>query len=131
MPRQGKWQFGNSGREQAMIIVTGQVRFADGEIQRLTPAFRMNIQATRAEAGCARYAYAVDIADPNLAPAMVRRVAACYDEGAAGCFLAPGPAKNLGWAVNVIGPAKAGHYVWVIGPAAFDFAQARKAGHYV
>lgn len=49
-----------------MIIVTGQVRFADGEIQRLTPAFRMNIQATRAEAGCARYAYAVDIADQNL-----------------------------------------------------------------
>ena len=49
-----------------MIIVTGQVRFADGEIQRLTPAFRMNIQATRAEPGCARYVYAVDVADPNL-----------------------------------------------------------------
>jgi quinol monooxygenase YgiN len=49
-----------------MIIVTGQVRFADGEIARLTPALRMNIQATRAEPGCARYAYAVDIADPNL-----------------------------------------------------------------
>jgi quinol monooxygenase YgiN len=49
-----------------MIIVTGQVRFADGEIQRLTPAFRMNIQATRAEPGCARYAYSADVADPNL-----------------------------------------------------------------
>ncbi len=49
-----------------MIIVTGQVRFADGEIERLTPAFLMNIQATRAEEGCARYAYAVDVADPNL-----------------------------------------------------------------
>ena len=49
-----------------MIIVTGQVRFADAEIERLTPAFRMNIQATRAEPGCARYAYAVDIGDPNL-----------------------------------------------------------------
>lgn len=49
-----------------MIIVTGQVRFADGEIERLTPAFRMNIQATRAEAGCARYSYGVDVADPNL-----------------------------------------------------------------
>ena len=46
-----------------MIIVTGEVRFADGEIGRLTPALRMNIQATRAEAGCARYAYAVDLAD--------------------------------------------------------------------
>jgi len=49
-----------------MIIVTGEVRFADGEIARLTPALRMNIRATRAEAGCARYAYAVDLADPNL-----------------------------------------------------------------
>jgi quinol monooxygenase YgiN len=52
--------------ERAMIIVTGQVRFAEGEIARLTPAFRMNVHATRAEEGCARYAYGVDIADPNL-----------------------------------------------------------------
>ncbi len=49
-----------------MIFVTGQVRFAAGEIERLTPAFRMNIAATRAEPGCARYAYAVDVDDPNL-----------------------------------------------------------------
>ena len=49
-----------------MIIVTGQVRFAEGEIARLASAFKMNIQATRAEAGCARYVYAVDLADPNL-----------------------------------------------------------------
>lgn len=49
-----------------MIIVTGQVRFADGEIARLAPAFQDNIAATRQEPGCARYAYAVDVADPNL-----------------------------------------------------------------
>jgi len=49
-----------------MIIVTGQARFADGEIERLKPAFEANVRATRAEAGCARYIYAVDIADPNL-----------------------------------------------------------------
>ena len=49
-----------------MIIVTGQVRFAEGEIERLTPAFKMNVHATRGEAGCARYAYGVDVADPNL-----------------------------------------------------------------
>jgi quinol monooxygenase YgiN len=49
-----------------MIIVTGQVRFAAGEIGRLTPALRMNVQATRGEAGCARYDYAVDLTDPNL-----------------------------------------------------------------
>jgi quinol monooxygenase YgiN len=49
-----------------MIIVTGQARFGDGEIERLKSALKMNIQATRAEPGCARYAYSVDIADPNL-----------------------------------------------------------------
>lgn len=49
-----------------MIIVTGQARFGDGEIERLKPAFKTNVQATRAEAGCARYSYSVDIADPNL-----------------------------------------------------------------
>jgi quinol monooxygenase YgiN len=57
---------GRARKGAAMIIVTGQVRFADGEIKRLTPAFEMNIHATRAEAGCARYAYGVDVADPNL-----------------------------------------------------------------
>jgi quinol monooxygenase YgiN len=49
-----------------MIIVTGYARFADGEIERLKPALEANIQATRAEAGCARYSYGVDIADPGL-----------------------------------------------------------------
>lgn len=49
-----------------MIIVTGQARFGDGEIERLKPVFETNVQATRAEAGCARYSYSVDIADPNL-----------------------------------------------------------------
>jgi quinol monooxygenase YgiN len=49
-----------------MIIVTGQARFADGEIERLKSALKMNTQSTRAEAGCARYHYSVDIADPNL-----------------------------------------------------------------
>ena len=49
-----------------MIIVTGQARFAPGEIERLRPAFRMNVQATRAEAGCAHYSYSVDISDPDL-----------------------------------------------------------------
>lgn len=49
-----------------MIIVTGQVKFAEGEIARLAPAFKMNIQATRGEPGCARYAYGVDVADPDL-----------------------------------------------------------------
>ena len=49
-----------------MIIVTGQARFADGEIARIKDALETNIAATRAESGCARYSYSVDISDPNL-----------------------------------------------------------------
>jgi quinol monooxygenase YgiN len=49
-----------------MIIVTGQARFADGEIARIKDALERNVAATRAEAGCARYSYSVDISDPNL-----------------------------------------------------------------
>jgi quinol monooxygenase YgiN len=71
LPRQGERRIESGRMHEAkgglpMIFVTGQVRFAAGEIERLTPAFRMNVQATRAEPGCARYAYAVDVADPDL-----------------------------------------------------------------
>ena len=49
-----------------MIIVKGEVRFGEGEIERLRPAFAKNIAATRAENGCEGYAYAVDVGDPDL-----------------------------------------------------------------
>ena len=49
-----------------MIIVKGEARFADGEIERLKGAFAANIAATRAEDGCEGYSYAIDIGDPNL-----------------------------------------------------------------
>jgi len=49
-----------------MIIVKGEVRFGDGEIERLRPDLAANIAATRAETGCAAYSYAVDVLDPNL-----------------------------------------------------------------
>jgi quinol monooxygenase YgiN len=49
-----------------MIIVKGEVRFGDGDIERLKPALAANIAATRAEPGCAAYAYSVDVVDPNL-----------------------------------------------------------------
>ena len=49
-----------------MIIVKGEVRFGDGEIERLKPDFAANIKATRAEPGCAAYSYSVDVLDPNL-----------------------------------------------------------------
>ena len=49
-----------------MIIVTGTVRFGDGEIERLREDLARNIEATRQEAGCDHYAYGVDLQDPNL-----------------------------------------------------------------
>lgn len=49
-----------------MIIVTGTVRFGDGEIERLRGDLARNIEATRREAGCDHYAYGVDLGDPNL-----------------------------------------------------------------
>jgi quinol monooxygenase YgiN len=49
-----------------MIIVNGTVRFGAGEIDRLRDAMARNVEATRAEQGCEHYAYAVDLADPNL-----------------------------------------------------------------
>ena len=49
-----------------MIIVTGAVRFGNGEIERLRSVLVNNIEATRKEAGCRAYSYAVDLLDPNL-----------------------------------------------------------------
>jgi quinol monooxygenase YgiN len=51
---------------EEMIIVTGTVRFGEGEIERLKEAMARNVEATRAEEGCEDYAYAVDISDPGL-----------------------------------------------------------------
>ena len=48
-----------------MILVSGEVRLAAGELERLRPAMEGNIAATRAEPGCARYAYAVDLIDSD------------------------------------------------------------------
>ena len=50
-----------------MIIVTGEVRFGDGEIERLKDALATQRRMRRGpRTGCERYAYAVDLADPNL-----------------------------------------------------------------
>ena len=49
-----------------MIIVTGEVRFGDGEIERLKGALARNVEASRREDGCERYAYSVDILDPDV-----------------------------------------------------------------
>jgi quinol monooxygenase YgiN len=49
-----------------MIIVTGEVRFGDGELERLKGALTRNVEASRQDEGCERYAYSVDLLDPNL-----------------------------------------------------------------
>ena len=50
-----------------MIIVEGWVRLQAGEIERLRSATIEVIRATKAlEPGCLEYAYAVDLADPDL-----------------------------------------------------------------
>lgn len=49
-----------------MIIVTGEVRFGPGEVDRISEKLNETVAATRAEPGCEHYSYAVDLADPNL-----------------------------------------------------------------
>ncbi len=49
-----------------MIIVTGEVRFAPGELERLRPAMREAIEASRSDDGCESYSYAVDLLEPDV-----------------------------------------------------------------
>ena len=49
-----------------MIIVTGAVRFGNGEIERLRQALTRNVETSLKEDGCEAYSYAVDLTDPNL-----------------------------------------------------------------
>jgi quinol monooxygenase YgiN len=49
-----------------MIIVTGEARFGAGEIARLRDALAANVASSRAEEGCERYAYGIDLADPDV-----------------------------------------------------------------
>lgn len=49
-----------------MIIVTGEARFADGEIERLRGPLNAWVEEVRGRDGCLAYCYGVDLADPNL-----------------------------------------------------------------
>lgn len=82
-----------------MIIVTGEVRFGTGEIERLKHAFAANIEATRAEDGCHIYAYAVDLADPNLLHVCER----WRDQAAVDAHMA---APHMGQLMQALGGAK-------------------------
>jgi quinol monooxygenase YgiN len=52
--------------DKAMVVVTGSVRTAPGEIERLLPDLATLTQSTRAEEGCELYAFARDLLDPQL-----------------------------------------------------------------
>jgi quinol monooxygenase YgiN len=49
-----------------MIIVTGEARFAAGEIERLRGALNAWVSEVRGRDGCLSYHYAVDLGDPDL-----------------------------------------------------------------
>jgi quinol monooxygenase YgiN len=49
-----------------MIIVTGEARFEEGEIERLRPDLDAWTHEVRRRDGCESYCYAVDLGDPNL-----------------------------------------------------------------
>ncbi len=49
-----------------MIVVTGDLRVAPENMDRLREAMRRVIEATRKEDGCLAYAYGEDVLDPGL-----------------------------------------------------------------
>lgn len=49
-----------------MIIVMGQARFGDGEIERLRAPLNRWIEEVRQRDGCIAHSYTVDLGDPNL-----------------------------------------------------------------
>lgn len=49
-----------------MIIVSGEVLFGPGEIERLGPLLRASVEGARAEDGCLAYHYGRDALDPDL-----------------------------------------------------------------
>ena len=49
-----------------MVIVMGTVRVDPEAIERLRPAMEAMMAASRAEAGCLTYAYALDLLEPGL-----------------------------------------------------------------
>ncbi len=49
-----------------MVIIEGTVRIPEGKLETARPAMESMIAASRAEAGCIQYAFAVDLVDPTL-----------------------------------------------------------------
>jgi len=49
-----------------MIVITGTVRIPVGTLDRVRPAMRAMVDASRAEMGCLHYAYGEDVLEPGL-----------------------------------------------------------------
>ena len=49
-----------------MIVVTGHIRLAPENMDRIRPHMRKVLEATRKEPGCLLYAYGEDVLDPGL-----------------------------------------------------------------
>lgn len=49
-----------------MIIIAGTVRIPSGAIEAARPAMEKMLSASRAEPGCIRYSYALDVLDDGL-----------------------------------------------------------------
>ena len=49
-----------------MIVIEGTVRIPPENLEAARPVMEQMIRASRAEAGCIDYAYAVDVLDPGL-----------------------------------------------------------------
>ncbi len=49
-----------------MIVITGTVRIPAGALDKVRPAMKAMLEASRAEPGCLHYAYAVDVFDEGL-----------------------------------------------------------------
>jgi len=49
-----------------MIIVKGEARFGEGEIERLREPLNAWIEEVRQRDGCLSYCYSVDMGDPNV-----------------------------------------------------------------
>ncbi len=49
-----------------MILIVGTVRIPSGTIDAARPAMEKMLAASRAEAGCVRYSYALDVLDEGL-----------------------------------------------------------------
>ena len=48
------------------LIIAGTVRIPPGNVDRFRPHMLAMMTASRAEAGCHEYAYALDVSDPGL-----------------------------------------------------------------